>query len=414
MFISILVIIFFIVLIKVLGTNRAFFIYFVYNYIDLGYLFVGPVTTETVVLGIFVIDYLNSHIRNNREKYIFTYCSVLYIVSYIMSTAMSDNPHWPMTFVSLFNILIPPYLMFYYIQKKEDLVFLISGIKYFVFFLFVYSILELLIGTSPIVNFINTHNGTGYNLDTTFRYGIKRIQGTFTHATSFGYFTTVILSFLVLYLQPTIRKFNISKIEYALLFTSLVIITLLTGTRSAIVPLFIILIYNWYVMPHKTIHIITAIVLLVTIILYDNGIIKFVNDVYASIIDTDTNSVGSSKSMRETQWEIAKEYMMSNFWLGYGFGTTFEVVTVNRSDMFGAESIWFPTMIDRGFIGCMSYLTIYIESLICLGKKFIRTFIFLSMLLFMNSATSTPSVIESFLLCMVVIIYKYQKFTEKC
>lgn len=405
MFFSILIITFFLFLIIKLGAKKAFFVFFFYSFLDSGYNFAGPISLEAVILFLFVVHFIFIEKNKCKEKYIFKICTACTILSYLISSFLSPYPHIPMSIIRVFSIFVPSYLLFNYIRTRKDINSLINVMILLVFFLFSYALLELAIGHSPIIDFINNHNESGYNLDDIYRYGIKRVQGTFTHATGFAYFAVVFFAFFLLYVNKYLVRLKNYRIRLYIAVFFLCIIVFLTGTRSCIVPLFAVIAYTLKKKLNK-VTIVLFIAVMAIVIPYILVSSSYFSDIFNSIVDTDTDSVGSSQSMREEQFLISISYMLQRFWIGWGYGMTFEHVTPIHPEMFGAESAWMPIMIDRGALGCLTYLLCYIEVFWHIKKEFFKSLFFVLVLLFVNTSTSTPGLDESFFLCIAVIIYK--------
>lgn len=404
MLVSIFIIAFFQYLIISIGAKKAFFAFFIYSFIDSGYSVVGPISLEVIILFLFFVHFVFVDKERSKGKYIFKICTLCTVGSYFISTFLSPYPHLPMTIIRVFSIFLPSYLMFHYIRNGDDINRLINMMIVLVYFLFLYSIFELAIGSSPIIDFINDHNEAGYNLDDIYRYGIKRVQGTFTHATGLAYFAVVITAFLLLYVNGLIKSKTMKlRLNIAVFF--LIVIVFLTGTRSCIVPLVVILAYNLKERVNKVV-IVLFIAVMIIVIPYVLATSTYFSEMFNSIVDTDTDAVGSSQSMREEQFMTSLSYMLQRFWIGWGYGMTFEHVTPIHPEMFGAESAWMPIMIDRGFLGCLTYLVCYVEVFWRIKKEFFKSLFFVLVLLFINTSTSTPGLDESFFLCMTVIIYK--------
>lgn len=404
---GIVIIFIFLLLIKKYGVTKSFILFFSYNILDKGLSLIGPLMVKDVILMFFLFLFFVKRNKYKR-KYALLTCSLISIFSYFISTAFSSNPHWPVTILNCLRYFAIPFLLFNFCQSSKDIAYFIRTILYTSIFIAVYSLLELKLGTSPIINFINLHNGTGNNLDDTYRYGIKRIQAVFVHATGLGYYSVTIISFLLLFLRNkyTMIKYNINLNIYITAIIGLTITTFLSGTRSAIFPLFCIYIYSLrtYLFKFKSLFIVIFISFCLYIIATEY-LSEYLNTVTKSILDTNDSSVGgSTNDMRSRQFEIAIEYWSNSPLIGFGTGKTFEEVTVQNSDMYGAESIWMPLLIDNGILGCIAYFLCYVNSFFYAKKGALNTLIFLGILLLMNTTTSVPGLNISLVLSLIIVI----------
>ena len=415
-----IIILVFIILIKILNVQKAFSIFIIYNFLDKGLSLVGPLQVKDIILFIFLLILLSKKRLLTENKYPLTFCSLLSIASYFLSTYFSQSPHWPFTIIKCIKYFGLPLCFYYYIAISWKL----KGMQYFIKYMFLFSIflvlyafIELIIGTSPIVNFINEHNGTGYNLDETFRFGIKRIQTVFTHATTLGYFSVVFISFLLLFIDKNIcQSLNIKQSHYWIVITGLIVTTFLSGTRSALIPLAFIFIYYLRSKIFKLKYLIVYAFLFCLILFFAK---TYGGDYFDSIINSILNlndtSIGSTTDMRDRQIEITFLYWSLAPIVGHGSGYTFETVTVMNPDMFGAESIWMPLLIDNGILGVIAYIVCYIACWKYL-KKYHKAFngmIFLLIIFFINTTTSVPGLDISFIFILVFGISALAKFSNK-
>ena len=385
---------FFCFLIKLTGVSKSFTIFFFYTLFDNGLKFIGPINVKDIVLIVFLIILFNKRMVK-KYKYPFYYCSLLSVVSYCISAYMASEPHWPFMILKCMRYFMLPVCFYYFIIKVNNgVIYFSKHLLWFSTFIVLYSILELTIGTSPIVNFINDYNGDGYNMDEAFRYGVKRIQTVFIHSTALGYYCVTASAFLLLCVDNNIRRLNkISDLNYWLVIFGLAIITFLTGTRSAMIPL--VFIYLWYTrnkilnIKYLIWYIILLFALFITAQIY---LSDYFDTVLDSILNTNDNAVGSSTDMRQVQFAIALYYFLQAPVFGNGTSFTFDVVTPINPDMYGAESVWMPLMIDNGIVGCIAYLLCYVYCFIYIlqNKNKIDCIFTLGLILFINTATSVP------------------------
>lgn len=407
--IGLIILTFFLFLIWRKGVSKAFVIFFIYSLLDKGLSFGGPLQVKDVILVAFLLLLFNRKRLVSKYKYPFVLCSLLSVVSYIATAYVSTEPHWPFTIMKCIRYFGFPICFYYYVIKSKN-VFpsFVRGLLYFSLFIFLYSIVETIIGTSPIVNFVNDYNGSGYNMDEAFRYGVKRIQAVFIHSTALGYYCALVISFFMLFVSKRFRiLYGISESLYFLVIAGLIVTAFLTGTRSAIIPIAIVLAWKYKSEIFKVKNLLgyTAIFCIV-VFLASTYLADYLNSILESVLNTNDNAVGSSTDMRFTQFEIAFYYWAQAPLLGNGAGYTFEVVTPQNIEMYGAESIWMPLLIDNGIIGCIAYLMCYVSALkYILSNKFnINSIVFLGLIFLINTATSVPGFDISFILILVMSI----------
>ena len=163
MFTGIIIIFIFIFLTIKCGTTKAFILFFAYNILDKGLSLIGPLMVKDVILLIFLSLFF-IHRQKYQGEYALLSCSLISIFSYFISTAFSSNPHWPVTILNCLRYFTIPFLLFHFLQSSKDIAYFIKVTLYTSILITIYSLIELKLGTSPIINFINVHNGNGYNL----------------------------------------------------------------------------------------------------------------------------------------------------------------------------------------------------------------------------------------------------------
>ena len=128
-----------------------------------------------------------------------------------------------------------------------------------------------------------------------------------------------------------------------------------------------------------------------------------------SIINNDSIG-GSDESMRREQLAISLHYMNKNLIIGNGVYAWTELT--KKTDLLGAESIWFGLMIDRGLIGVL-YLVIFNLQLIWFvyKKNVLKISIFIIAFLVVYSLSSLPNIIYSYIYAPVIIMeYIYHQY----
>lgn len=403
-------------LIKQIGKNKAFTIFFFYSLLDKGLSLGGPLAVKDVVLVIFLIILFDGR-DSRKDKYPFFFCSLLSVVSYLISACLASEPHWPFTILKCIRYFLFPLCFYYYVIRNNIISYFVKCLVFFSGFIIVYSFIELILGTSPIVNFINDYNDSGYNMDETFRYGIKRIQAVFIHSTALGYYCATVVAFLLLFVNEQVRSLSkVSNLCYWFVIIGLTIISFLTGTRSAIIPVIFVLL--WYSknkilnINYLIFYIVTLTALFFVAQLY---LSDYLNNVLESILNTNDNAVGSSTDMRQVQFELAFFYFMKSPIWGNGPSYTFDEVTPHNPEMYGAESIWMPLMIDNGIVGCIAYLSCYIYCIkhIMQSDNKIDSLFLLGLLLFINTATSVPGFDVSYIFILILCCVALQKYKIK-
>lgn len=192
------------------------------------------------------------------------------------------------------------------------------------------------------------------------RYGLKRAQSLFDMHTSLGGFCYIVFYFL-LCLRLKGYKQNITIWILSLLVANL----FFTGVRSAIIGFCIGIVPFIDIRKYKAKHYLLAVLCICIVLPF---LASYFETIISSITQTDKIS-GSNTDMRTNQFEISLAYMNNSFWFGNGIYYTFNIAKMYDKELFGAESAWFPLMIDQGMFGCVAYICLYISALVYVFKK---------------------------------------------
>lgn len=385
-----------------LGLKRSFFIFFCYCFFDYGVTFYGAICYKDIIL----ILYLLANIFKYRKcDYYFLTALFFLAGSMLLSEALSMKHHWPATFNSLIRIFAPAYILSCLIQNVKDLKFIFYVFLYSIILISIYSFVELYLGFNPVIKFIWSINGDNFNiLEDNFRYGVKRVQSFFIHATSFSYFCVVTFTLLALYVRSTVRKYlSISTLYYVIVLICLFVCTMLTGTRSSILPLLFFICYWAYKNSIRNfssfVSVFISVVCLCVIIsffAYD-----YINDLYISFVDNN-NFSGSSTDMRSGQLSATLRYWADSPIWGHGMEYSGNKMRLDP-DLYGAESIWFPILMNYGLIGCVAYAFCLLKCFLLLKVKMEKAIVFMSVIVFINTMTSVPGFDTGFILSMCII-----------
>lgn len=234
------------------------------------------------------------------------------------------------------------------------------------FALGIYNSFEVISNSNPFVSYMTSKGWFVYeDVLTGIRYGIRRCQGFFgMHTTNGG--VCLILGFILLYVKLFSNYFDKYKAFTNVTIGLLIAGVFFTGARSAIMGTIVSLFAFVNFKQLKAWQIIAGFVgIFVIFMMFGN----YFDSIFASITNTQAVS-GSNTSMREDQFDYAIDYFESspNVWIGNGVYATqyFRSVT---PQLLGAESIWIPEMIDRGILGIISLITLFISMIVYAIKK---------------------------------------------
>lgn len=344
------------------------------------------------------------------------YPSLFISICYLTTNFFSTHKETATVLVNLACYFAYPYILWHCIDNKTRLIKLLNYIYVFFFFAALYGLFELITGENYIHSFLLNNNGmagTFMQADEVggLRYGIKRCFSIFPYISTYGFI--MIYVFILLY----VARFNYSYLKnkkYLLLLLILLPICIFSsGTRSCIITFIFCFAYFFFQKDfYKSIF---FKILMIGLVLLTPLVITFLNQIYLSIVSTDSVE-GSSLLMRLNQLDTSLSYWSQSPIWGNGRLYTWNYAIPNSPQLLGAESIWFTLLIDYGIMGCVSYIFLIISLAIGLFK-YKSIFILIPISFFIAKTLGTIISIEfSTLLVFSIILIKlhtYQIQTEK-
>lgn len=227
-----------------------------------------------------------------------------------------------------------------------------------------YTLFETVCGINPYIEFVNTLGLYKEDfLITEIRFGLKRSQSIFSMHTTNG--AVLLMLFCVIswlkYKTDVIKNHN--KTILCLLIM-LFISILTTGARSAILSLVICMFMFYDRVFRKFSNFIIIGVFVVSLFFIFQS---FILDVIESFTDTQSVS-GSSSDMRQEQLAEVIRFFNKSVLIGNGINYTSTTAINLSNSLYGAESVWFQLLIDRGILGVMTFV-IFICQCVCFVWK---------------------------------------------
>ena len=339
--------------------------------------------------------------------------SLLICLSYILSEIYAlDEHHYPTLFVSFFPYLINVFIFWCLFQDYPSKVIKIFWNASIVFAAIIsfYAIFEQLTSKNPFVELmIDLKIYTYDNVITDERFGIHRSQSIFSMHTTNGVACTL-LAMTILWLK---RKYSLFKVYIPLIYCLIVLLVVtnfMTGARSTIIGMAICFLSLINFNRKNIVKILTSLLLITIIyIIADNYFMQVVDSV-----SNTSNVSGSNTEMRSNQFLTSYYYMSKSPLVGNGNGYIWRFVQAYyREDILGAESIWFPEMVDRGILGCIALL-IYIITCcyfawVYCGKAIV---FFVLGITIMNTLSSLPNFYFTYIFVYLLVFSNIRKEYE--
>ncbi len=333
-------------------------------------------------------------------------------VGYIISDIYGISHNLPVVLVNCICYFYYPYIIWHLLDSKRQLTSFLKYLLMFFTIVGVYAMVELAVGRNFIADYFNEYGISEAMMGaegTSERFGLLRCNSILPYSSALGMLSA--LMFFILLNMKTL-KVQINKNKENILLLLLPFCVLLSGTRSQFCVFAICLmpIFVWKdFLKTKTAKILLF--LGVIVLISFSGLFY---DIAYSIIDSDNSKVGGSSSdLREIQLEICLQYFAQNPIWGNGRNYIWEYVRPYHPMLMGAESIWFPTMVDYGIVGCINYLFVILGTVITLYRKSFVLCFFPLAFLFGKTVSIVIGVELSTLLIFTILLYKMYTFYGK-
>lgn len=363
---------------------------------------------------------------NNRNKFLFSGIMLAYVFSFFLSNILSGNFISVLTntikyFITNFLYLIA---LQYAIKSIKDIKIIILGIILVGFAISLLAIYEVIAHDNPILDYVyyNTPSGlidgkmyyvppsASYTGDIQIRYGGVRAYS-FFHIHIFFGVTCVILLYVLMYFwynaSSVISKY---KIPYLISIGLLILGTFLSNSKTPLLGLFIVTLSFFKLKQIFNYKVILSLACCIIIVYtyFPNYLINL-----TALIDDKVaqEGGGSSVALRMMQFNSAFELFLKSPLWGYGIAGP-EVSSYVKSQILGLESSWLQVPIQRGLIGLLLYIYLYIfiynKLKIYMNKKQLYGLIgsFLAM------ETATGVLPFSLFGGVIIVIYKYMQFNK--
>ena len=360
------------------------------------------------LFGILLFPFKVKSFLKDIGKFPFIVSFILLATSWVVSNYFGVNKHY-LVLISNCSELICV-LCFWIILRKSPISTIQTALKCVLIFggvIAFYALYETISKTNP---YINLMNGLGlYTNDyvvTEIRFGLKRSQSLFAMHTTNGGIALVFFCLLLYAKQHHVLNYS-NRICNCIIFFLLCTI-FFSGSRAAIIGCAVC---SLMFFSRKLLNVKLVICLIFVLLFVSPLVIDYFQTIYESIIDTNKVS-GSSSDMRIIQFEIASYFLNKALWFGNGLSYTWEYVRYYYEELYGAESLWIPIMIDQGVFGILSYVLLLVNCSYFVfrsGQK--KMFFFILGFLIFNTLSSIPNVpivfISVYLMLMIEINKKY-------
>lgn len=356
-----------------------------------------PALTVTIVLNLYFLTlfFFRCNFKKAFMRFPLKNEFLLVLISYFISSIFSRNP-FSNTILNTIQVLINDYLIiiaiWFSIRKKYQLQLLIKSLGIIVIIATIYGIVAFITNSNPIIEFEMSLLPTELNkmslADQTNR-GLKA-QSFFLSPTNFGAYIALFWLILTMLYSKYKHLFYISTRNYTIITGLIIVATTLIKTRSSIFSFFLILVLlmikkKFWVSKY-------AFPLTIVTLLFIPFILENIAPYITSIFDSDSKEItGSSIDMRMNQLSIILDFFLQNPITGLGIGSM-DFVRARNWDIYGAESIWFWLLLERGIIGTLSFIWIFISVIKKLSTTRTNLYLHLTTLYWIVLQTMTTTV----------------------
>ena len=256
------------------------------------------------------------------------------------------------------------FLLLYVTFEKKEITIINKTLTILAIITSLYAIFNYVTKTNPYLTLILLLTGA-QDMVTSFLSEQRgaldgRVSSTFMHPLILG--EMMLLTFSYLYYQ--LKKTKTNKIVYILTLTGCFISTVLTGSRSALIPILFVPFFHFLFMKKK--QLIKAIfgILIILPILYHSIPQKYQETIDGMIMVWDSNKSkeagisGSSSEMRNNQLMSAFKIIEDNIFFGKGNGYI-RAYGDKHPEMLGYEGLFLYTIVEFGLVGSIVFICFF-------------------------------------------------------
>jgi len=315
-----------------------------FNFNNISINFAAIIGIITLFFGVYIALNNLDKIKNMPLKFPWAvFLFLTFILSFFSFDKTASFSEW-LRLLSIFAL----YLIGYMIIKKEDLGKFIKIIILSALIPSIFAIYQYLTDTGLSIPFEGIYN---------------RIYGTFAHPNLLAFYLIMPIA-LSLFIFLTGEKKKINYLFYLIPLFGYITVLSLTYTRGAWLA-FIILIFIIGVLRYR-LFLISFFIIIFFFYIGIEPINNRVNDLLK-------NNPDSSISWRINLWKNGMKYISEKPLLGYGTGTSKELILKKRGPQYGSSdphNDYLKITLENGFLGLVSYIFLIISLMYNLAIKY--------------------------------------------
>lgn len=310
----------------------------------------------------------------NHSPYLFKVAFIAYLFSYIVSMIFSIMPFTEVLtgaikyFIQSFIIV---FLFQRALQDRNDIKLFFKTSFIVIVLIIALGLYESVMKDNPVLDYIYLHaptdliNGKMYYIPPfignglSSRFGMVRTYSFFGIHIAFGCACVLFLYFYIYILKH--NYFYIKK-SWIIIGSFLLLLGVLMSNSKTPMAGLLFFIFAFFTLK-QIINFKTIVILFIIITIILVYAPNYLNNIIA-LFDSDLaeEAGGSNVAMRTRQFEVAFNMFFNNPLFGNGVGSISTMMKIgNNADLLGSESSWLKILPERGIIGVIAYITLYVQ-----------------------------------------------------
>lgn len=318
---------------------------------------------QALTIIAFVIFYVKY--SNDRDEYYSNFPLKPVIVVAFISLFLTNyfkESYWINACANMFSqyLIMVPFYCVMQDEKNQDCFY--SHIKLLMWIVCLYGLIEFILQSNPFTEwFFNTSYFIGYGADRSddIRLGTIRCHSILKEVSTFAVFNSMTACLLFTKIYRNNLKTILQEKKYVLdviLLLLLIFGIVVTVTRSSYVAFaggLLVISFS----KSKAFRISLLLVLIVVYIMFGD----YIDILSNSLTSSESEIHGSSADLRRGQIDVVLYLLSQSPLIGHGAHAVGDAQSV-YSALYGAESIWFVTLINYGFLGAIVLLIFAFQS----------------------------------------------------
>lgn len=329
---------------------------------------------DTILLAEYLIKRPSRNLNNS--PYLFKVAFIAYLFSYVVSMVFSIMP-FTEVLTGTIKYFIQSFIIVFLFQRalydSEDIKLFFKTSIIVIVLIIALGLYESIMKDNPVLDYIYLHaptdliNGKMYYIppfiswrdSLSLRYGMVRTYSFFGIHIAFG---CACVLFLYLYIYILKHNYLYIKKNKIILGSFLLLLGVLMSNSKTPMAGLLFFIFAFFTLK-QVVNFKTIVILFIIITIILVYAPNYLNNIIA-LFDSDVaeEAGGSNVAMRTRQFEVALNMFYNNPLFGNGVGSISTMMKIgNNADLLGSESSWLKILPERGIMGVIAYITLYVQ-----------------------------------------------------